>query len=302
MRGRPHSTLLNSLAIMLRPLVRLLLKGGIGYSEFNYVAKSVFVDVATREYGLRGRPTNASRVSAITGISRKQVGKLRVERQLKRWTPNMEGTPLNTILHYWHHDPEFYSAPGRPRALSSEGPGSFGALVARYGGDIPAGAIRASLIRAGTASENHDGLLVARDRYLLPTRFDDDYVRGIAFTYSNLGDTIVHNANLRQQDDLTPEERLQRSRLQRTVWSEHMDEESNARFKAWICDRAESLLREADRWIGDRELPRKAWNSHSARSVGLGLFYFEEDAAQEKMGRSSRPTKKPTPKKRGRRT
>src|SRR6267154_1668494 len=163
MRRQPHSTLLNSLAVILRPLVRLLLRGGIGYSEFNFVARSVFVDVATREYGLRGRPTNTSRVSAITGISRKQVGKLRAERRLTRWTPNMEATPLSTILHYWHHDPEFCSAAGTPRPLSSEGPGSFGALVARYGGDIPAGAIPASLIRAGTASENQEGLLIARD-------------------------------------------------------------------------------------------------------------------------------------------
>jgi hypothetical protein len=212
----------------------------------------------------------------------------------------MEATPLSTILHYWHHDREFYSVPGKPRPLSAEGPGSFGALVARYGGDIPAGAIRASLIRAGIASENKDGLLVAHNRYLLPTTFDDDYVRGIAFTYSNLGDTIVHNANLRQRNDLTRDELLQRSRLQRTVWSEHMDEESNARFKAWICDRAESLLQEADKWIGDRELPRKEWNDRSARTVGLGLFYFEEESAPEQVGRSSRLAKNVTPKKRSR--
>jgi Family of unknown function (DUF6502) len=290
-RGRPHTTLLNALATMLRPLVRLLLRCGIGYSEFNYVAKSVFIDVATREYGLRGRPTNTSRVSAITGISRKQIGKLRVEGRLARWTPNMEATPLSTILHYWHHDPEFHSAPGKPRPLSSEGPGSFGALVTRYGGDIPAGAIRASLIRAGTASENEDGLLVARNRYLLPTGFDDDYVRGMAFSYSNLGDTIAHNANLRQQNHLTREERLQRSRLQRMVWSEHMDEENNARFKTWIYERAEALLQEADRWIGERELPRKAWDSRSARTIGLGLFYFEEDS-QDKVGQTGKITRK----------
>ena len=206
----------------------------------------------------------------------------------------MEASPLSTILHYWHHDPEFYSSPGNPRPLASEGPGSFGALVTRYGGDIPVGAIRASLIRAGTASENQQGLLVARDRYFLPTRVDDDYVRGVAFSYSHLGDTIVHNANLRQENDLTREERLQRSRLQRTVYSEHMDEESNAKFKAWICDRAEALLREADMWIGDHELPRKAWSGLNARTVGLGLFYFEEDSTQDRSAPSSHRARKAT--------
>jgi hypothetical protein len=151
-------------------------------------------------------------------------------------------------------------------------------------------------------SENTDGLLVAHNRYLLPTKFDDDYIRWIAFTYGHLGDTIVHNANLRQQNALTGEERLQQSRLQRAVWSEHMDEESNARFKTWICNRAEVLLQEADKWIGDRELPRATWTTRSARAVGLGLFYFEEDPTPEKVRRSSRRAKKVTPKRRSRHT
>ena len=116
-------TLLKALTVMLKPIVRLMLRGGVGYSEFSYVAKCVFVDVATLEYGLRSRPTNMSRVSAITGISRKQVGQLRREGPEPRWTPHMEGNPLNTILDFWHHDPEFSVAKGRPKPLRIGGQG-----------------------------------------------------------------------------------------------------------------------------------------------------------------------------------
>jgi Family of unknown function (DUF6502) len=270
-------TLMKSLAVMLKPIVRLMLRGGVGYSEFSYVAKCVFVDVATQEYGLRSRPTNASRVSAITGISRKQVSQLRKEGPQPRWTPHMEANPLNTILHFWHHDPDFSSSRGRPRPLAADGPGSFAQLVARYGGDIPAGAIRATLIRAGSASEDRSGRLVARANYYFPTKLNDDFIRGVAFAFSNLGGTLVYNAHLREEHPLNAEEQISKGRLERTVWSEHLPEVEIPRFKNWVRDRAEVFIADANQWLGEHEMPKDAWTGHSPRSVGLGVYLFQED-------------------------
>ncbi len=270
-------TLLKALTVMLKPIVRLMLRGGVGYSEFSYVAKCVFVDVATLEYGLRSRPTNMSRVSAITGISRKQVGQLRREGPEPRWTPHMEANPLNTILHFWHHDPEFSVAKGRPKPLPDRGPGSFAQLVGRYGGDIPAGAIRATLIRAGSASEDEHARLVARASYYFPTKFDDDFIRGVAFAFGNLGGTLVHNAQLRQEHPLDTAEQILKGRFERTVWSEHLSESDVPRFKAWVRDRAEVFVNETNQWLGEYEMPKDVWVAHSPRSVGLGVYYFQED-------------------------
>jgi hypothetical protein len=271
-----HMTLIAALATMLKPVIRLMLKGGIGYAEFSNVAKSVFVEIATQEYGLRGRPTNASRVSAITGISRKQVGQLRRQGLLVKWTPSMETTPLNAILHFWHHDPEFSEAPGRPRALPPEGSASFATLVARYGGDIPVGAIRASLIRAGSASEDDRGWLAARAAYYFPTKYSDDFIRGIAFSFGSLGSTLVHNATLRQQANSTREEQIRKSRIERTVWSDHLTEEDIAKFKAWARERGEVFAKEANQWVGEHELPQEEWKGDD-RTIGVGIYYFEED-------------------------
>ena len=57
--------------------MKLLLQSGISYSEFASVAKAVFVHVATDDYKKRGRPANFSQVSAMTGISRKEVSRIR---------------------------------------------------------------------------------------------------------------------------------------------------------------------------------------------------------------------------------
>ena len=58
---------------ILRPLASMLLKCGMTWKEFSDISKSVFVEAATEEFGIDGRPTNVSRVSILTGISRKEV-------------------------------------------------------------------------------------------------------------------------------------------------------------------------------------------------------------------------------------
>ena len=62
---------------LLEPVVRLLLRSGITWKEFAEVAKTAFVQVATDEYGIRGRPTNLARVAILTGINRREVARQR---------------------------------------------------------------------------------------------------------------------------------------------------------------------------------------------------------------------------------
>ena len=57
------------------------MKCGMTWKEFSAISKSVFVETATDEYGIRGRPTNISRVSVLTGISRKEIKRRRHRRK-----------------------------------------------------------------------------------------------------------------------------------------------------------------------------------------------------------------------------
>ena len=70
MKKNVNAALLSACRILLRPIALLLLKGGVTWREFSELSKSVFVSVATDEFGISGRPTNVSRVSILTGISR----------------------------------------------------------------------------------------------------------------------------------------------------------------------------------------------------------------------------------------
>jgi hypothetical protein len=276
-RSKIQDALLSALKAILRPIVKLLLQSGIGYSEFASVAKLVFVQVATDDYMKRGRPANFSQVSAMTGISRKEVSRIRKRPAEERWTPNMEASPVNTILHEWHFDPDFSDGAGTAKSLPFEGPQSFSALVARYGGDIPPGAMRATLEKAGVLTSQADGLISVNQPYFFSRTFDEDLVHQLAFSMANLGSTLVYNASLHQRSDLSREKKAELSRLERGVWSEHLTQAGAARFKAWVESAAPKFLEDANHLIGEAELPRDAWKSTPPRAIGVGIFYYEED-------------------------
>ena len=277
MRSQIQDALLSALEAILRPIVKLLLQSGIGYSEFAAVAKLVFVQVATDDYMKRGRPANFSQVSAMTGISRKEVSRIRKREPGERWTPNMEASPVNTILHEWHFDRDFSDGAGTAKTLPFEGPLSFSTLVARYAGDIPPGAMRATLEKARVLSQTGDGLLSVIQPYFYSRTFDEDSVRRLAFSIGNLGSTLVYNASLHQRSDLSHEKRTELSRLERGVWSEHLTEEGVARFKAWVDTAAPRFLEEANHLIGENEPPKTKWDATRPRAVGIGVFYYEEE-------------------------
>src|SRR5690348_13028076 len=67
------SAVLASTRQWLKPLVHVLIRCGITWREFADVAKIAYVEVATRQFGKRGRPTNVSRTAVLTGLARRDV-------------------------------------------------------------------------------------------------------------------------------------------------------------------------------------------------------------------------------------
>ena len=75
-KGEDSSALTAALVRMLRPLVRLLLRRGVSLKSLYELLKWLFVDVAAEEFGPSGRHRAVSRISAMTGLTRKEVARL----------------------------------------------------------------------------------------------------------------------------------------------------------------------------------------------------------------------------------
>jgi hypothetical protein len=61
---------------LMRPLVRLLLRRGVSFKAFSDLVRWLYVDVAKEEFGISGRKQSVSRVSVVTGLTRKEVSHL----------------------------------------------------------------------------------------------------------------------------------------------------------------------------------------------------------------------------------
>jgi hypothetical protein len=259
---------------MLAPVVRLTLYCGLGHSEFAAVVRRVFIDVASDEYGLRGRPANAAKISAKTGISRKSIQKLRTESRAPEWTPDDEVSPVNSVVHYWRFDSKFGSRDGLPKDLPYEGDGGFVDLVRKYAGDIPASTIRQEFLREGLAIVTDDGSLRLVRDFSFPEHLDEDFLRIAAFSIGNHAETLFHNAMCADSEG-NPRRLISDSRrLERIAWSRRLNERDCREFEKWVTDQGEAFITDADKFIAHHEFADDEGSSDTFEVAGVGIFFF----------------------------
>ena len=144
--------LLDALKVVLRPLARLMIARGITLPAAVAALKEVFVEVAARDFRLRGKLPSDSRVSLLTGLHRKDVRAIR-ENAHPLSAPRSGGLGA-TVVGRWLGDPAFAAADGRPRALPrlpSEDPAapSFEVLVTGISKDVRPRTVLDELLRLG---------------------------------------------------------------------------------------------------------------------------------------------------------
>jgi len=255
---------------ILKPLVRILLRNGIPYRTFAELAKWVYVDVARSEFGIEGRKQTDSRVSIITGLSRKEIGRL------KRTVQDLDEQTLYRynraarVIAGWIKDQRFLDESGSPRPLSIEGTNSaFGDLVKAYGGDVPPRAVLDELVSVSAVRMKEDGEVELLTTAYLPTGDEPAMLSILGTDTAHLIATIDHNIS--HEDD---------SRFfQRKVAYDNVPVEASEKFRHLSSEKAQQLLTSLDRWLARHDRDANPSVSGSGRKkVGLGIYYFEEDA------------------------
>lgn len=259
---------------VLRPIVRLLLKSGWTWKEFAELAKTTYVEVATNEFGLRGRPTNASRVAILTGLDRREV-----RRQRERLEAEGEAEPAymsraSRVLSGWHQDPDFLQEDGQPRVLGPGDQPGFETLVHRYAGDVPATAMLKELRGAGALERLADGRLRVLKRSYIPRALDDAQIRLWGSVLQDVGTTLEHNLT---RDAQTP------SRFERRATSLDVDARRLPAFRAWLEREGQALLERADEWLIASEAASPSATTRRLR-LGVGLYHIED--AQRRAARN----------------
>ena len=265
--------ILSSLLLVMRPIARALLRAGIGFREFAEISKSAFVDVASKDYGLRGRLTNISRVAVMTGLTRKEVRRIRDKADSGGEFGLEKLTPMAQVMHRWYTESEFLDDSGRPRTLAFDDQEvSFSALVRKYGGDIPPGAMRTELKRTGAVQELDAGRIKPLKRTVVGIDNFEKLISGFTRVVYPAALTVAHNISADSDDEAW----IHLSASTRSVRKNDL-----ARIRRVSAERAKSFVESIDDFLAAYEsLHDTDSDSSNDRAVGIGVFYFEEDKAE----------------------
>lgn len=258
---------------VLKPLVRVLLRNGMSFNAFSDIAKRVFVEVGMRELGIPGRKQTVSRVSILSGLSRKEVQRLLGEQAHAAGTDAQESyNRAARVIAGWVRDKDFTDAAGDPLALSQAGANtSFSLLVKRYSGDVPARAVLDELLRVGAVEHLDDDRIRLLSRAYIPRTSDLDKLDILGADVADLITTIDHNLQRGAEDP----------RFQRKVMYDNLPQESISGFRALSAAQAQALLEKMDEWLSqhDRDVNSSVKGAGRMRA-GVGIYYFEENLEQ----------------------
>ncbi len=254
---------------LLGPIVRILLRSGVPWADFAEMSKEVYVDMARRDYGLQGRPTNLARVAMMTGLSRREAGRVRkvLEHQTEPAAPAEDR--ISRVLTGWHLDADFLDAEGAPMVLPAEGTGpSVEQLLRRYAGDMPHGAMLKELLQLGLVEATGDGKfrVVARD--YVRTAQDPAIIRQMGISLHDHAETLAHNVNA---------ERTKPARFEGMASNAKVNRRYSRNFEHLIEERGQAFLEEIDAWLSRHEVPVDHDSTTAQTRMGVGVYLIYDD-------------------------
>jgi len=250
---------------ILRPLVRVLLSHGMAYGAFAELARRAYVEEGY-DFLLRSkqRPT-ISGVSALTGLTRKEVKRLRDEEEHGYVDSSHRYSRAIRVISGWVNDPRFQDAKGNPALLPLSGEsGSFSALVKEFSGDIPVAAML-SLLQSSKNIATRDDRVELLERAYIPMNTPADKIDILGTDVAELIGTIGHNL------EVSPAHRL----FQRKVSNTLVRKDAIDEFREFSNRKSQELLEEYHRWLSSHEVAVDRSPPRSSGYVAVGIYYVE---------------------------
>jgi hypothetical protein len=269
MTGTVRPGLLAAFRKILQPLVRILLRHGISFGELAEVLKTVFVEVAARDFSLPERKVSQSRIAILTGLTRKEVAKQ--ETLLASGAELDFPANLNRVIRVldgWHTDPEFTGPYGMPLDLPFDAPtpATFMNLVRKHSGDMAPRAMLDELLRVGAIERLASGSFKVLARAYITRDFDPNALQRFGEVVRDFINTYEFNM------DSSPGLR----RFERIVFADNgLRQDLIPAFNALIRAKGPQLLNELDNWLSAQDSKVHLLGKESKRvKTGVGIYHF----------------------------
>lgn len=254
---------------LLCPLVRILLRNGVAYGTLAGWVRQVYVDVAFEDFAPEGKKQTISRISALTGLTRKEVKRLLDKDEADADPGQARYSRAIRVISGWLNDRRFQDQQGKPMVLAIEGGrNSFALLVKEYSGDIPTKAMLGMLEEAGSVKVVQDRVRLVRRAYV-PGRDAVEKIRILGNDVYELVSTIDHNLTAGPED----------LRFQRKVAYDNIDPAATAKLKKMSVTKAQALLEQLDKQFSRHELDEES--AEQGKYISVGIYYHEQESSEE---------------------
>ena len=256
---------------ILKGIARLVLRFGLSYEEFDELAKQAFIEVTEQELALPGRKQTDSRIAVVTGLSRKEVKRLRtLEPDTTECITPIQYNRAAKVLNGWLRNREYQDPAGSPLILPIEGKDlSFTTLVRAYGGDIPVRAVLDELVRIGAVLRQDDGKVRVIHQAYVSTGDLADKLTILGTDVMLLMDTISHNLD----------SDADHAYLQLKLSYDNLPQEAIPLLQRIAAEDGRVLLQQLNRWFADkdRDTNPSAEQGNGRYYAGVGIYFFCRD-------------------------
>lgn len=261
-------TLLGAFRHLMRPLIRILLRNGVSYSEYAESAKSVFVEVASRDRDLVDAPVTPSKIAILTGLTRAEVERLSDDLRNKRAPSTTTLDRIGRILAGWHQDPELTGPYGLPLELSLTGTEpSFDLLIRRYGAETSSEVALNELLRIGAAIVVSSSRVRVLKRAYIPEESDPAIVQFMGIALRDLAETLDYNLNPKAEGGF----------FERRVWTPMGISPADVpAFDSFVNAKGQQFLETLDNYLTSKESDAEKLPANEKVHVGVGVYLFSD--------------------------
>ena len=274
---KEKEAVLNVFAGLVRPLMRVAFEYGISAGEIAGVVRRAYIQALEARLQDQKRPTTDARLAAVAGLPRSDVSALRDA--VRAGAPHslraaVSLDQITSLLTIWHTHSNFSGAYGLPTDLDlvpthGSPRKGFGELVAIACPGADAEALLDELVAANSV-EVIDGMTArCLSRAYVPRGADVTRIERMGRFLGVVSENFVHNL-LRTESDP--------AYFERTVVSDEMLSDAGRDvFLEASGEKCQELLADLDTF-----LTRLAGSErhNSGKKYGVGIYFFEEKAAE----------------------
>ncbi len=260
------SALTRMAASILRPLIKVLMRHDFSHSELTELVRKTYVEVAYDAFKIPNHKMTYSRAALLTGLSRKEVVRLRRQIELSNSPQLRLSYVAKQVVQGWLTDNDYLDDLQNPRQLPLKGAqASFANLVSKYAGTVSFSSLLDELGRCGITSQNSFGVVELTSDGKIPMFEELERIRVMSVCVSDLFGTAVHDLNSSNND----------IRFQRQLVYSGIEENLARRFHDVGSEKAMALFKTLNEFLFSGGSNLDPMHRETGKRVGLGIYYFE---------------------------